>query len=73
VVLGAATGRALPAGPLASLIFLVKQLKRIGKSLCQGQIVLAGSPLRLYRAEPGDQFEVNCDRLPHVRSRILTA
>ena len=71
VVLGDATGRALPAGPLASLIFLVEQLRRIGKSLCRGQIVLAGSPLPLYRAEPGDRFEVNCDRLPRVRSRIL--
>jgi len=72
VVLGAATGRALPAGPLASLIFLVEQLRKIGKSLCRGQIVLAGSPLPLYRAEPGDQFEANCDRLPGVRARILS-
>ena len=72
VVLGAATGRALPAGPLASLIFLVEQLRKIGKSLCRGQIVLAGSPLPLYRAEPGDRFEVNCNRLPGVRSRILS-
>ena len=39
--------------------------------ICRGQIVLAGSPLPLYRAEPGDRFEVNCDRLPRVRSRIL--
>jgi 2-keto-4-pentenoate hydratase len=71
VVLGAETGRALPAGPLASLIFLVEQLGKVGKFLCRGQIVLAGSPLPLYRAEPGDRFEVNCDRLPRVRSRIL--
>src|SRR5436190_4183596 len=71
VVLGAATGRALPAGPLASLIFLVEQLRKIGKSLGRGQIVLAGSSLPLYRAEPGDRFEVNCDRLPRVRARIL--
>ena len=71
VVLGAATGRALPAGPLASLIFLVEQLRKIGKSLGRGQIVLAGSSLPLYRAEPGDRVEVNCDRLPRVRARIL--
>ncbi len=71
VVLGAATGRALPAGPLASLIFLVEQLGKVGKFLCRGQLVLAGSPLPLYRAAPGDQFEVSCDRLPRVRSRIL--
>lgn len=70
-VLGAATGRALPAGPLASLILLVERLRKVGKSLCRGQIVLAGSPLLLYRAEPGQRFEVNCDRLPSVRSRIL--
>ena len=56
---------------LASLIFLVEQLGKIGKSLCRGQIVLAGSPLPLYRAEPGDRFEVSCDRLPGVRARIL--
>jgi 2-keto-4-pentenoate hydratase len=72
VVLGAATGRDLPAGPLASLIFLVEQLRKIGKSLYGGQIVLAGSPLPLYRAEPGDRFEVNCDRLPRVRSGITS-
>ena len=72
LVVGAATGRALPAGPLASLIFLVEQLRKIGRSLCRGQIVLAGSPLPLYRAEPGDQFEANCDRLPGVRARILS-
>ena len=71
MVLGAATGRALPAGPLASLIFLVEQLRKIGKSLCRGQIVLAGSPLPLYRAEPGDRFEVNCERLARVWARIL--
>jgi 2-keto-4-pentenoate hydratase len=72
MVLGAATVRALPDGPLSSLIFLVEQLRKIGKSLCRGQIVLAGSPLPLYRAEPGDRFEVNCNRLPGVRSRILS-
>ncbi len=71
VVLGTATGRALPAGPLASLIFLVEQLRQVGKSLCRGQIVLAGSPLPLYRVERGHWFEVHCDRLPRVRSQIL--
>ena len=70
VVLGVTTGRASPAGPLASLIFLVQELRRIGKSLCGDQIVLAGSPLPLYRVEPGDEFEVNCERLPRVRARI---
>lgn len=72
VVLGTATGRALPAGPLASLIFLADQLRKIGKSLCRGQIVLAGSPLPLFRAEPSDRFEVNCDRLPRVQLRVLS-
>jgi len=70
VVVGVATGRALPAGPLASLIFLVERLSRIGKTLCRGQIVLTGSPLPLYRVEPGHEFEVNCERSPHVRARI---
>jgi 2-keto-4-pentenoate hydratase len=35
MVLGAATGRALPAGPLASLIFLVEQLRKIGNRFCR--------------------------------------
>jgi len=70
-VLGAATGRALPGGPLASLIFLAEQLRKIGKSLCRGEIVLAGSPLPLYLAGPCDRFEVSCDRVPGARCRIL--
>ena len=71
VVLDAATGRALPGGPLASLIFLTEQLKEIGKSLCRGQIVLAGSPLPLYRAGGGDRLEVKCDRVSGAGCRIL--
>ena len=65
-VLGAATGGALPGGPLASLNWLTTRLKDFGKTLRRGQIVLTGSPLPLYTVAPGDQVEVTCGRLPPV-------
>lgn len=59
-LLGAAKGRTLPGGSLASLIWLVHRLKEIGVTLSAGHIVLSGSPLPLYRAFPGDHIEIKC-------------
>lgn len=57
-VLGRATGRALPGGPVESLVRLVEHLSRFGLALRRGQIVLTGSPLPLYRVAGGDTIEV---------------
>lgn len=65
-MLGTSTGRALPAGPLGSIIRLAEHLKLFGRSLRRGQIVLTGSPLPLYPVAPGDRMEVMCKRLGGV-------
>ncbi len=69
-ILGTATSRALPDGPLASVARLVRHLERHGKALHPGQIVLTGSPLPLYPAEPGDEFEVRCEHLAGVKAVV---
>src|SRR5579864_14201 len=69
-VLGTATGRDLPGGPLASLVWLAGRLREFGKVLHRGQIVLAGSPLPLYDAKPGDRIEVQSSRLSGVTLTI---
>lgn len=69
-ILGTATGRALPDGPLASVARLVRHLERHGRTLHPGQIVLTGSPLPLYRAAGGDEFEVRCEHLAGVKAVV---
>jgi 2-keto-4-pentenoate hydratase len=69
-VLGTATGRDLPGGPLASMVWLSGRLREFGKVLHRGQIVLAGSPLPLYDAKPADRIEVQSSRLPEVTLTI---
>ena len=61
ITLGTATGRALPEGPFGSLIRLTEHLARFGQTLRGGQLVLTGSPLPLYRVNPGDWIEVTND------------
>ncbi|MEZ5354656.1 MAG: hypothetical protein R2762_18640 [Bryobacteraceae bacterium] len=56
--IGSATGDALPDFPFGSLIRLAEHLARFGLRLRQGQLVLIGSPLPLYRVSPGDRIEV---------------
>jgi 2-keto-4-pentenoate hydratase len=68
--LGTAAGRALPKGPVGSVARLVRHLAGHGKTLQPGQIVLTGSPLPLYPAEPGDRFEVRCEHLAGVAASI---
>jgi 2-keto-4-pentenoate hydratase len=69
-LLGAASGCALPGGPLASLAWLAARLKDMGTSLRPGHIVLTGSPLPLYTVAPGDTVEVTCGRLPDVKMTL---
>lgn len=69
-VLGTASGRALPGGPLASVVRLAEHLARFGRSLLAGDIVLTGSPLPLYRVSAGDHIEVASGRSIAVRGII---
>jgi 2-keto-4-pentenoate hydratase len=62
-LLGIASGDVLPGGPLASLSRLAEHLEQFGEHLREGQIVLTGSPLPLYRVAPGDRFDVVSERL----------
>jgi 2-keto-4-pentenoate hydratase len=70
VTLGTANGRALPEGPFSSLIKLAEHLAGFGVILREGQIVLTGSPLPLYRVARGDLIEVSCDRSEMVSCLI---
>jgi 2-keto-4-pentenoate hydratase len=69
-VLGTATGRALPNGPLGSLVTLAEHLERFGLYLRRGDLVLTGSPLPLFRVCDGELIEVCCDRWEFVSARI---
>ena len=60
--LGTADGRALPDGPLGSVVRLAGHLAGFGRFLQRGQIVLTGSTLPLYRVTGGERIEVSCDR-----------
>jgi 2-keto-4-pentenoate hydratase len=58
---GVADGRALPEGPFGSVVRLAEHLARFGRFLQQGQIVLTGSPLPLYRVTDGERIEVSSE------------
>jgi 2-keto-4-pentenoate hydratase len=49
---------------------LVERLEPFGIRLRKGQIALTGSPLPLYRVEPGDRIEVRCEGMPPVTAVI---
>jgi len=70
-IMGSSNGSALPGGPLATLVLLARKLDKAGKKLMRGHIVLAGSPLPLYPAQPGDRFEVHCRSLPRNSLNLL--
>ncbi|MEO8663717.1 MAG: fumarylacetoacetate hydrolase family protein [Bryobacteraceae bacterium] len=70
VALGTATGRALPEGPFGGLVRLAEHLARFGQTLRHGQLVLTGSPLPLYRVNPGDRIEVTSDTSEPTTVRI---
>jgi len=65
-ILGSATGKSLPGGPLASLAWLVERLREFGKKVERGHLVLTGSPLPLYSVVPGDRIEVRSEHLRPV-------
>jgi 2-keto-4-pentenoate hydratase len=70
LLLGTSTARHLPGGPIASLLELAGHLESLGMHLKQGQIILTGSPLPLYRVFSGDRIEVRCQRLSTVEVSI---
>jgi 2-keto-4-pentenoate hydratase len=70
VTLGTATGAALPEGPFGSVVRLAEHLACFGLFLEEGQIVLTGSPLPLYRVAEGDRIDVSCDRSETVSCLI---
>ena len=53
-------------GPLSTLHELACLLFEYGISLRQGDIVLAGSPLPVYRISPGDTVQVDCPLVDSV-------
>jgi 2-keto-4-pentenoate hydratase len=68
---GTSDGSAAPEVIGAALLSVTRHLERFGSCIKKGQIVLTGSPLPLYRVEPGDQVEVRFWRFPPVTASIM--
>jgi 2-keto-4-pentenoate hydratase len=72
---GVQTGRvdssSLTAGPIAALAWLAAQLTPFGLRLCQGQIILTGSPLPLYTVAPGSKIVVEAPPLGTSRAEVI--
>jgi 2-keto-4-pentenoate hydratase len=64
--LGTATGSAIPGGPIASVAKVAEHLVTCGSALRRGDIVLTGSPLPLYKVEPGDRIVVRSSAATEV-------
>jgi len=56
--------------PFSTLYELATILRGFGISLHQGDIVLAGSPLPLYRVSTGDRIEVRCPAVGEVGATV---
>ena len=67
---GAADSWPLAGGAAASVDWLRAHLFEFGLALRPGDIVLAGTPLGLYRVDPGDAVTVLLDDVPAVRCLI---
>ena len=53
-------------GPLLSLAWLAEELARRGRSLCAGEIVLTGSLIVPFAAQPGDAIRIEFEGLGSV-------
>jgi 2-keto-4-pentenoate hydratase len=62
-LLGRSTGGEHPNGVLSGMVRLAEHLERYGQRLREGQIVLTGSPLPLWRVTAGDHIQVCSDGL----------
>jgi 2-keto-4-pentenoate hydratase len=58
VVVGAVEDAASLTCPIESLRWLAGRLAPFGLQLCKGQVILTGSPLRLFPVAPGDRIVV---------------
>jgi 2-keto-4-pentenoate hydratase len=68
-LLGKESLESLPGGPLESAVRLAEHLSRWEMKAKRGQFVLTGSPLPLWRVEPGDHVGVACTVPPqHVNA-----
>ena len=58
--------------PLASLPELAQLLRAQGIGLRQGEIVLTGSPLPLFRVNAGDRIKVDCPEVGLVAMEVAS-
>jgi 2-keto-4-pentenoate hydratase len=58
VVVGAVADAASLSLPIESLRWLAGRLTQFGLRLCKGQVILTGSPMKLYPVAPGSRFRL---------------
>ena len=63
VVVGAVEGAASLTCPIESLRWLAGRLARFGLQLCKDQLILTGSPMKLYPVAPGSRIVVEAPPL----------
>ena len=63
VVVGAVEDAASLTRPIESLRWLAGRLGQFGLQLCKGQVILTGSPMRLYPVAPGSRIVVEAPPL----------
>jgi len=63
VVVGAVEDAASLTCPIESLRWLAGRLAQFGLQLCKGQVVLTGSPMKLYPVVPGSRIVVEAPPL----------
>jgi 2-keto-4-pentenoate hydratase len=57
--------------PIGSLRWLAERLQRRGLRLCKGQLILAGSPMKLYPVAPGNKIVVEAPALGQSWAQIV--
>jgi 2-keto-4-pentenoate hydratase len=63
IVVGAVEDAASLARPIESLRWLAGRLAQFGLQLCKGQVILTGSPMKLYPVAPGSRIVVEAPPL----------
>ena len=63
VVVGAVEDAASLTCPIESLRWLAGRLAQFGRQLCKGQVILTGSPMKLYPVVPGSRIVVEAPPL----------
>jgi len=58
VVVGSVEDAASPHSPVESLRWLAGRLAQFGLQICKGQVILTGSPMRLFPVAPGSRIVV---------------